>query len=140
MIISHPYTSRIFIISSVARASPPSCPRFAQLLIKTFSSVNCFFMRIRSPKIAPPVRGLVGSTQIMPTFFPCSVNKLVKVDINVDFPLPGAPVMPKMYALPVYLYIFLMITSAAVISFSAIVIKRAAALISPFSKRSINSS
>ena len=54
----------------VARARPPSCPRVAMLRMKTSGSAKCACMRTRSPRIAPPVNGLVGSTAMTPTVSP----------------------------------------------------------------------
>ncbi|MBA7584550.1 Fused isobutyryl-CoA mutase [subsurface metagenome] len=92
-----------------------------------------------SPNKAPPVKGDDGSTQIIPIFLPCLTKNFVKFEIKVDFPLPGAPVTPKIYAFPVFLYITLTISSAASISFSTKVIRRAAALVFPSSNFSIKS-
>ena len=46
---------------------PPRWPRVAMLRMNTPSSPACACMRTRSPRIAPPVNGLVGSTATTPT-------------------------------------------------------------------------
>src|SRR5438094_462953 len=52
---------------ALARARPPACPRLAIERMKTPSSRNRSRMRMRSPRIAPPVNGLEGSTATMAT-------------------------------------------------------------------------
>ncbi len=61
------------------------------------------FMRTRSPRMAPPENGLLGSTATTPTLWPSSVSALIKEATSVDLPAPGTPVMPMMCALPVCL-------------------------------------
>ena len=60
------------------RSSPapgrPSCPRVAMLRMNTPSSPACRPIRTRSPRMAPPVKGLVGSTAITPTARPARTN------------------------------------------------------------------
>ena len=51
-------------------ASPPRLPRLAMLRMKTPGSPASSCMRMRSPRIAPPVNGLVGSTAMMPMVRP----------------------------------------------------------------------
>ena len=67
---SLPAASRTSATSLVARARPPRWPRVAMLRMKTPASAACACMRTRSPRIAPPVNGLVGSTATMPTVGP----------------------------------------------------------------------
>ena len=66
MTTSRPAASSTSATSLVARASPPRCPRVAMLRMNTPGSAACACMRTRSPRIAPPVNGLVGSTAIDP--------------------------------------------------------------------------
>ncbi len=58
-------------------------------------------MRILSPSKAPPVKGLVGSIAITPTLYPCETNSFTNEFVSVDFPAPGGPVIPILYARPV---------------------------------------
>jgi len=51
-------------------------------------------MRMRSPKSAPPLKGLLGSTEMMATVRPRLRACLVSAAIRVLLPLPGAPVTP----------------------------------------------
>ena len=53
--------------SAVARARPPRNPRVAIERINVPASPACPCMRTRSPRMAPPEYGLVGSTAITPT-------------------------------------------------------------------------
>ncbi len=98
---SFPEASKIFTASFVALAKAPTLPRVAILRIKTPSSVLSSCMRTRSPKKAPPVKGLDGSTATTPTVFPCLLSSSTSFCISVLFPEPGGPVMPTMWALPV---------------------------------------
>src|SRR5438093_6571 len=43
-------------------------------------------MRMRSPSTAPPLKGLVGSTAMMPTRWPAAVRRAVMRSVSVDFP------------------------------------------------------
>ena len=56
-------------------ASPPRWPRVAMLRTNTPASSACALMRTRSPRIAPPVNGLVGSTASTPTVRPAGVPR-----------------------------------------------------------------
>jgi hypothetical protein len=96
MTMSVPAASRISATSLVARASPPRCPRVAMLRMNTPASAACAFMRTRSPRIAPPVKGLDGSTAMMPTVRPARRISIVSRSTSVLLPEPGAPVMPTM--------------------------------------------
>ena len=58
-------------------------------------------IRIRSPRIAPPLKGLVGSTASTPTVRPSSRQTAVKRSARVLLPTPGAPVSPTTRACPV---------------------------------------
>ena len=57
---SRPAASSTSAASLVARASPPRWPRVAMLRMNTPASPACACMRTRSPRMAPPVKGLVG--------------------------------------------------------------------------------
>ncbi len=51
-------------------------------------------MRTLSPRIAPPLNGEVGSTAITPSDS-CSLRATaIRRETRVDFPAPGAPVIP----------------------------------------------
>ncbi|HMI30471.1 MAG TPA: methylmalonyl Co-A mutase-associated GTPase MeaB [Candidatus Limnocylindrales bacterium] len=75
-------------------ASPPRLPRVAMLRMKTPGSVESSLMRTRSPRIAPPVKGLVGSTATTPTRRPKRRSRSAYSATSVLFPAPGGPVMP----------------------------------------------
>src|ERR1700680_9693 len=51
-------------------------------------------MRMRSPRMAPPVKGELGSVAITPTDLPCFLSKATTASTSVDLPVPGAPVKP----------------------------------------------
>ena len=55
------------------------------------------FIRILSPKRAPPVFLLDGSTDIIPTVFPGKSikNRRTNSSTKLDFPAPPVPVIPK---------------------------------------------
>src|SRR2546422_905134 len=72
------------------------------LRIKTPRSRVCRDIRMRSPRTAPPVKGLLGSTAITPTVCPRSRMTLTSASASVLLPVPGAPVSPTRYALPVW--------------------------------------
>jgi len=73
---------------------PPGAPRLAMLRMNTPASSNRSRMRMRSPKSAPPLKGLLGSTEMMATVRPRLRACLVSAAIRVLLPLPGAPVTP----------------------------------------------
>src|ERR1041385_5900564 len=60
-------------------------------------------MRMRSPRMAPPVYGLVGSTARMPTVRSCLRYSRASWSTSVLLPAPGAPVRPITRARPVKL-------------------------------------
>ncbi len=91
---SNPAASRSFCVSAVARASPPRLPRVAMLRMNTPGSSVWACIRIRSPRTAPPVNGLVGSTAITLTVAPVFRIAAVSRSTSVLFPAPGGPVMP----------------------------------------------
>ena len=98
--ISLPAASSTRAASPVACASPPRLPRVAMLRMKTPASAACDCMRTRSPRMAPPLNGLVGSTATTPTV--CSRRRISTISrsTSVLLPAPGAPVMPIRYACP----------------------------------------
>ena len=57
-------------------------------------------IRTRSPSSAPPLNGLVGSTAMMPTVSPLFRYSPARPLTKVDLPVPGDPVMPRMWAEP----------------------------------------
>ena len=67
---SKPIASSTSATSKVERDSPPSWPRVASERMKTPGSSACCCMRMRSPRMAPPVNGEVGSTATTPTLSP----------------------------------------------------------------------
>ena len=131
MTTSVPAASSTSAASPVARARPPRCPRVAMLRMNTPSSAACACMRTRSPRTAPPVNGLVGSTAITPTEMDrepaetvpfdgleasacgepvepcglCAFSAATSRSTSVLFPAPGGPVTPITYARPVRLKI-----------------------------------
>src|SRR5882672_11465251 len=58
-------------------------------------------MRMRSPRMAPPVYGLDGSTATTPTRCPRARYASMRRSQRVDLPAPGLPVTPSTQALPV---------------------------------------
>ena len=59
-------------------------------------------MRTRSPRIAPPVNGLDGSTASTPTRCPRPRSTRTSSLVSVDLPTPGEPVSPMICAWPVW--------------------------------------
>jgi hypothetical protein len=62
--------------------------------MNTPSSVAWSCMRMRSPRIAPPLKGLLGSIARMPTSSPAPRMSPMSLSVSVDLPEPGAPVTP----------------------------------------------
>ena len=93
--MSLPNASMTFTASAVLCERPPRLPRVPMLRIKTPSSSVRSFMRMRSPRMAPPEKGLVGSTAMMPTVFPRLRYSLAILSVMVLLPAPGGPVMPS---------------------------------------------
>ena len=58
-------------------------------------------MRMRSPRIAPPLKGLEGSTATTATREERSRYAPARLFTRVDFPPPGGPVTPTTWARPV---------------------------------------
>ncbi len=81
-------------------------------------SLKIEFMRMRSPKRAPPVFRLEGSTEIMPTVL--SGKSIIKRRTNSstsdDLPAPPVPVIPKVTDLDVLAISLIFCNSAKCIS------------------------
>ena len=89
MMTSFPIASRTCTASPMQRASPPRTPRVARLRMKTPESSTCRCIRMRSPRIAPPVNGLVGSTARTPTVWPAPRKAAISASVNVLLPAPA---------------------------------------------------
>src|ERR1700680_334712 len=100
-IMSQPNASSARITSRVAGARPPRVWRAAILRMKTPLSPAWRCMRTRSPRTAPPVNGLDGSTATMPTERPSLRMTAANESTSVLFPEPGGPVTPMTCACPV---------------------------------------
>ena len=98
--VSKPAASRRSMASCVARARPPRAPRVAMLRMKIPGSAAQRPMRMRSPRMAPPLKGDVGSTARMPTRWPWARRVRATWSVRVLFPAPGEPVMPITVARP----------------------------------------
>ena len=90
----YPAASIARTTSRVEAERPPRLPRLAILRIKTFGSPANSIMRIRSPRIAPPVKGLEGSTATTPILRSRRRSSRTRCVTNVLLPAPGAPVTP----------------------------------------------
>src|SRR5688572_3168316 len=91
---SRPAAASTLTASAVAVARPPSVPRVAMLRMNTPSSAACACIRTRSPRMAPPVNGLDGSTASTPTVKPSRRIAAISRSTSVLFPAPGGPVTP----------------------------------------------
>ena len=100
MIMSYPAASRMSTASNVPRASPPRAPRVAMLRTNTEGWLETSPMRMRSPRMEPPEKGLDGSTAMMPTLRPDFRTSATSLDTSVDLPLPDTPVTPTTWARP----------------------------------------
>jgi hypothetical protein len=69
--------------------------------MNTFGSVAWDCIRNRSPRSAPPVKGDVGSTAKTATLRSRARAAPTSAAASVDFPTPGEPVSPIVYAVPV---------------------------------------
>ena len=97
---SQPAASSRSMASWVARARPPRAPRVAMERMKIPGSAAIRPMRMRSPRMAPPLNGEVGSTARMPTRLPSRRRARASWSVRVDFPAPGEPVRPTTMARP----------------------------------------
>jgi hypothetical protein len=52
--------------------------------------------------MAPPENGLDGSMASTPTSAPSLRMRAISLSVSVDLPAPGAPVIPTVYADPVW--------------------------------------
>ena len=95
-----PAASRTRAASGTATERPPRWPRVAMDRMKTSSSSACSSIRTRSPKIAPPVNGDDGSIASTPTLEADARISRTSAEVSVDFPAPGAPVIPMVVAAP----------------------------------------
>src|SRR4029450_12995599 len=117
--------------SAAARQRPPRAPRVAIERMKTPGSRARSFMRIRSPRIAPPENGEEGSTATTPTVRPRARATSASPRTSVLFPLPGPPVTPTIWARPVWGYRRVLRASARCPPDSAHVSPRARARVEP---------
>ena len=88
--------------SGAARAIPPRWPREAIERMNTPGSVAWTCIRNRSPSNAPPVNGEVGSIASTATVLSRDLAARTNCSANEDFPTPGEPVRPTVYARPVF--------------------------------------
>src|SRR5712691_5106130 len=108
--------------------------------MNTPSSAAWPCMRIRSPRIAPPLKGEVGSTATMPTLFPWRRRWAVRRSTSVDLPEPGGPVTPTTSDFPAWGKRAASSAGASGRPFSTTLIARASARTSPRRTPSANSS
>src|SRR5712692_8902681 len=86
---------------------------------------------MRSPRTAPPVNGLLGSTATTPTVLPCCRITCRSRSTRELLPLPGGPVIPTRCARPVWGWSSVTIWVASGSRSSARLIALASALTSP---------
>ncbi len=91
---SKPNAPRSRIASRAASDRPPRWPRAPMLRMKTLGSRACRCMRMRSPRIAPPVKGELGSVASTATEECFLRSRETTASTMVDLPVPGAPVNP----------------------------------------------
>ena len=91
---SIPKASYNRVMSRTALDIPPLYPLEARLLIKILGCSETSVILTLSPKKAPPLKGEVGSTEIMPIDFPSSNIFFEIAFVKVLFPTPGEPVIP----------------------------------------------
>src|SRR6476646_3412913 len=99
--------------------------------MNTPGSRKCSDRRIRSPRSAPCVNGLDGSTEMTPTLLSSARISRTSAVIRLDLPTPGGPVIPTTYAEPVSGYTSRTSSYASGSPFSTSVIARASASRSP---------
>ena len=95
MVTSKPAASTKVMASRVRRATPPRERPAGVGRIKALGSLDRTSIRVLSPRIEPPEREEVGSTASTATLRPRAVRWFPKASMNVDFPTPGAPVIPR---------------------------------------------
>ena len=92
---SKPAASHTSIASRVRWATPPSEPPEGDGRMKARSSWARLSMRVLSPRMLPPVTGLLGSTASTATRWPFDQQcRPRSVSMKVLLPTPGGPVMP----------------------------------------------
>ena len=91
---SLPAASSTSAACSVVSASPPRWPRVPIERMKTSGSRKWSARRMRSPRSAPFVNGLDGSTEMTPTLVESSRTRRTSALIRLDLPTPGGPVTP----------------------------------------------
>src|SRR5258705_9804792 len=96
-------------------------------------------MRMRSPRSAPPVKGLEGSTARIATVFFFSRSCFASALTSVLFPAPGGPVTPTRQALPVFAWTAETAAGKRGSPFSAQETSRAIAPLSPARRRVVMS-
>ncbi len=89
-----PQAARTAAASAVVPARPPRCPREAIERMNTSPSAAYCCIRMRSPRMAPPVTGLDGSMASTATARSALRASATSADTSVDLPLPGGPVTP----------------------------------------------
>ena len=126
-------------IRSATRAAeadrPPRCPRDASERMNTPASIVCSAIRIRSPRTAPPVIGLEGSTAATATVRPRPRISPMNAFTSVDFPAPGGPVKPTTIARPRCGWIAFNSALTVGPSRSTMLIARASAAVCPANRR-----
>ena len=95
-----PTASRTRTAAGVATDRPPRWPRVAIDRMYTPSSSVWSPMRTRSPRMAPPLNGDDGSIASTATGRRSGRISLHTALVSVDFPAPGAPVMPDGVGVP----------------------------------------
>src|SRR5436309_1484823 len=91
-------------------------------------------MRMRSPRMAPPVNGLLGSTAMIPTVLFFLRNSAARRSTSVLLPEPGLPVTPIICDLPVRGNNCRRISRLSADRFSTRVMTRERARVSPFNR------
>ncbi len=98
---SKPAASQTSIASRVFSATPPSEPRDGEGRMNEFGSWQSRSIRVLSPRIDPPEIVLDGSTARTATRCPWAITCSPSASMNVDFPEPGAPLIPSRSEPPV---------------------------------------
>ncbi len=101
-ITSKPAASQTSIASRVFSATPPSEPPEGDGRMNDLACASRFSIRVLSPRIEPPEIELDGSTDSTATECPCPIRWSPSASMNVDFPTPGAPLMPTRIERPVW--------------------------------------
>src|SRR3954447_13140943 len=99
--VSKPAASQTRSASRVRRATPPSAPPEGEGRTNASGWRDSSSMRVLSPRMDPPERGLDGSTARTATLWPRSMRWSPNASMNVDLPAPGAPLIPIRAAPPV---------------------------------------